>query len=110
MSADNIKPLTARKRGRPRKDSLPVDPAALPAERIGWVELRQLTHWGVDKIETFIERGDHLKRRLPTYLDYSRMNRKRCPVRFWLRTEVLAFMAALTERYQPRSASAARSA
>lgn len=110
MSAGNVKTLTTRKRGRPRKDSLPVDPAALPAERIGFVELRQLTGWGANKIETFINTGDHLGRRLPTYLDHSRMNYKRCPVRFWFRTEVLAYVTALIERYQPSSASATRSA
>lgn len=107
---DNITQLPAHKRGRPRKDAAPVDPNALPTERLGFNELRALTHWGADKIEGFVERGDWQGRKLPTYLDHSRLTRRRTPVRFWLRTEVLAFMAALTERYHPHSAASTRSA
>lgn len=112
MSAPNITPLPVpRKRGRPRKDEAPVKPAALPAERIGFNDLKALTGWGAAKIDRFVERGDYLGRRLPTYLDHGQLTNKGMPCRFWLRSEVLAFMAALTERYHAsHPASATRSA
>lgn len=112
MSAPNVSPLPApRKRGRPGKDAPPVDPAALLTERIGFNELKDLTGWGATKIERFVERGDYLGRRLPTYLDYGHLTYKGMPCRFWLRSEVLAFMAALAQVYHPnRSAAHPRSA
>lgn len=106
MTAPNVTPLPLRKRGRPRKDSVPVDANRLPAERIGFNELRALTGWGAAKIDRFIERGDYLGRRLPTYLDHGQLNNKSMPCRFWLRTEVLSFVKALSERYHPSHGSA----
>ncbi len=103
MTRTNIQPLAQRKPGRPRKDAAVVDPQLLPLERIGFNDLKALTHWGAEKIERFVHRGDYLGRRLPTYLDHGQLNNKGLPCRFWMRSEVLAYMAAMSERFRPSS-------
>ena len=103
----NVQPLPLpRRRGRPRKDAGAVRPDQIP-ERLGFNDLRALTGWGATKLSRYIHQGDARGRLLPTYLDHSRLNAKGCPCRFWLRSEVLAFLASLTERFHPAPAKSA---